>query len=83
MTQDDHYKNYLIPKGATIMANDWAISRDESMFPDAEAFRPERFLRDGKPNPDVPDPDQFSFGFGRRYVLRLTTQISVYPDSGH
>ena len=53
------------------------------MYEDPEAFRPEQFLRDGKLNPDVPDPDQFSFGFGRRYVLRLTTLISVYSDSGH
>lgn len=29
-------------------------------------YKPERFLKDGKPNPDVLDPNMTSFGFGRR-----------------
>ena len=70
MTQDDHYKNYLIPKGATIMANNWAISRDESMFPDAEAFRPERWLDDAgkalRTDGTLLHPMKFAFGFGHR-----------------
>ncbi|KAJ7453448.1 cytochrome P450-like protein, partial [Mycena latifolia] len=35
------------------------------MYPDPNAFKPERFLVDGKPNPAVRDPDA-AFGFGRR-----------------
>ena len=43
-----------------------AMSRDETQYPEAEAFRPERFLTsDGKPNQEIPDPIQV-FGFGRR-----------------
>ncbi len=64
MTQDDHYKEYLIPKGATIMANNWAISRDAEMYPEPEAFRPERWLGDaGKKLLPVM---KYAFGFGQR-----------------
>ncbi|RDX45259.1 cytochrome P450 [Lentinus brumalis] len=64
MTQDDHYKEYLIPKGATIMANNWAISRDAEMYPEPEAFRPERWLGDaGK---ELLPVMKYAFGFGQR-----------------
>ncbi|KAJ7113791.1 hypothetical protein C8R44DRAFT_630438 [Mycena epipterygia] len=35
------------------------------MYPDPSVFKPERFLRDGKPNPAVRDL-QAVFSFGRR-----------------
>ena len=31
-------------------------------------YQPERYLKDGKLNPDVMDPDSAAFGFGRRSV---------------
>jgi len=31
-------------------------------------YRPERFLKDGKLNPDVMEPSSVAFGFGRRSV---------------
>ena len=66
--KDDHYKDYLIPKGAQIMANNWAISRDTSEYPDPETFRPERFLDDaGKAlRTDILHPMKYAFGFGHR-----------------
>ncbi len=64
MTQDDHYKEYLIPKGATIMANNWTISRDAEMYPEPEAFRPERWIGDaGK---ELLPVMKYAFGFGQR-----------------
>ena len=43
--------------------------RDENLYPDAENFKPERFLE--KTSPEIErkrDPRNFVFGFGRRYV---------------
>ncbi|CAE7075300.1 unnamed protein product [Rhizoctonia solani] len=57
--QDDIYRGYSIPKGAMVIANIWAMSRDEKVYPDPENFNPDRFL-----NPSVPDCPVF--GFGRR-----------------
>lgn len=39
---------------------------DENIYPDPLAFKPERFLNDGKINPSVRDPELVAFGFGRR-----------------
>ncbi|KAJ7120246.1 cytochrome P450 [Mycena epipterygia] len=62
---EDEYRGYRLPANSIIIGNIWAIFHDEGMYPDPSAFKPERFLRDGKPNPDVRDP-QVVFGFGRR-----------------
>ncbi|TBU45963.1 cytochrome P450 [Dichomitus squalens] len=68
VTEDDHYDGFLIPKGATIMANNYAISRDAEVFPDPESFVPARFLDESgqKLRQDVLHPMEFAFGFGRR-----------------
>ncbi|KAJ7142221.1 cytochrome P450 [Mycena epipterygia] len=62
---EDEYRGYRIPAGSVVIGNIWAILHNEDMYPDPSAFKPERFLRDRKPNPDVRDP-QIAFGFGRR-----------------
>lgn len=60
VTQDDQYMGYHIPKGATVLANHWAIDLDEEVYgADALDFRPSRWLE----NPDLP---LASFGYGRR-----------------
>ncbi|KAJ7137205.1 cytochrome P450 [Mycena epipterygia] len=53
LTAEDQYRGYRLPAGSV------------DMYPDPKSFNPERFLRDGKLNPDVRDP-QAAFGFGRR-----------------
>ena len=65
-TQDDVYRGYLIPTGAIMVQNVWAICRDPSIYPDPEVFNPDRFLKDGKINPLVLDPEDRVFGTGRR-----------------
>ncbi|KAH9856473.1 CyP450 monooxygenase [Lenzites betulinus] len=66
LIQDDEYRGYHIPKGTLVMPNVWAFSRDERVYPNAGEFLPERYLKDGKLNPDVLDAAEFFFGYGRR-----------------
>ncbi|KAG8678807.1 hypothetical protein FRC09_019525, partial [Ceratobasidium sp. 395] len=58
-TKDDIYRDYFIPKGSVVMVNIWAITRDDSIYPDPDRFDPDRFL--GPSTPDGP-----VFGLGRR-----------------
>jgi cytochrome P450 len=41
--------------------------RDENIYKNPGTFIPERFLKDGKLDPDVRSPEVVIFGFGRRY----------------
>jgi cytochrome P450 len=64
-SNDDVYGGYFIPKGAVVLVNQWALSRDENVFHDASRFDPSRHLTvDGK----LKDPfvNHFVFGHGRR-----------------
>ncbi|KAI0714200.1 cytochrome P450 [Cerioporus squamosus] len=63
---DDEYKGYFIPKGASIVANVWAMARDPILYPDPHNFVPERFIKDGRLELDGRDPAGYTFGFGRR-----------------
>ncbi|CAL5053931.1 unnamed protein product [Urochloa decumbens] len=62
---------YDVPQGATVVANAWALGRDERYWPggDAEVFRPERF-EDGGEAAGVEfkgaDFELLPFGAGRR-----------------
>ncbi|CAE6424429.1 unnamed protein product [Rhizoctonia solani] len=57
--QDDTYKGYHIPKGAIVVGNVWAMTRDETVYKDPEIFDPDRFL-------DPSTPPSPVFGWGRR-----------------
>ncbi|KAG0696782.1 cytochrome P450 [Suillus ampliporus] len=63
-TKDIIWKNYLIPAGATVIGNTWAIANDPEVFPEPHKFNPQRWIdetgrvRDGLKS--------FAFGFGRR-----------------
>ncbi|KAG1742506.1 cytochrome P450 [Suillus lakei] len=57
-------KNYCIPAGTTVFGNDWAISRDPKVYPDPDAFKPQRWIDDeGCIRNDI---TSFPYGFGRR-----------------
>ncbi|KAF8754314.1 cytochrome p450 [Rhizoctonia solani] len=63
--REDMYQGYRIPANSTVFANIYAITRDERIFPNPEAFISERF--DGtQPGPTPLDPREFVFGIGRR-----------------
>ncbi|KAJ7464505.1 cytochrome P450 [Mycena latifolia] len=67
VSEDDVYRGMRIPKGSVILANIWAILRDESVYPDASKFQPERFINQKDPRIlDKMEPRNYVFGFGRR-----------------
>lgn len=64
-THEDSIRGYRIPKGALLLPNNWWFTHDPTVYPDPEAFRPERFL--ASPGHEAePDPRQWTFGYGRR-----------------
>jgi cytochrome P450 len=71
-TADDIYKGFLIPKGAGVLNNVWAINMDPARAPNPRRFNPDRHkddnlsLFDSAINPDGTKRDQFTFGAGRR-----------------
>ncbi|KAF9477123.1 cytochrome P450 [Pholiota conissans] len=65
--KDDTYKGYFIPKGSIVCPNVWAMSRDEKLYADPHAFKPERFIdENGKL---IDDYRVLTYGFGRRICL--------------
>ena len=49
-----------------------SILHDPKSFCNPMEYQPERYLKDGKLNPDVMDPASVAFGYGRRSVIDLT-----------
>ncbi|KDR70208.1 hypothetical protein GALMADRAFT_255080 [Galerina marginata CBS 339.88] len=67
LMEDDVYNGMHIPKGSLIFGNIWAMLRNETMYPDPDAFRPERFLEEVSPEMERRrNPVNYVFGFGRR-----------------
>ncbi|KAF5382852.1 hypothetical protein D9757_007327 [Collybiopsis confluens] len=80
LVQDDIYEGYFLPKGSIIMPNVWlvalapalflearSITHNEKDYPEPDLFNPSRFLdSEGKLDPNVRDPANATFGFGRR-----------------
>ncbi|OJA11823.1 hypothetical protein AZE42_07786 [Rhizopogon vesiculosus] len=56
--------DYCIPAGTTVSGNHWAISRDPEVFPEPDAFKPQRWIDDQGSLRD--DLKFFVYGFGRR-----------------
>ncbi|KAF2437264.1 cytochrome P450, partial [Karstenula rhodostoma CBS 690.94] len=76
-TADDVYDGFFIPKGSYIHPSPWAITRDESMYPDPEQFNPNRWLSPKYPSyreplTEFPNIRNFtSFGYGRRLCMGM------------
>ena len=56
------------------------MMHDPEVFNDPMEFQPERYLKDGKLNPDMRDPDSAVFGFGRRSVDPIYSPIYALMD---
>ncbi|KAG6814877.1 hypothetical protein H0H87_006843, partial [Tephrocybe sp. NHM501043] len=46
--------------------SDLAMLHDENIYPNPFDFNPDRFMKDGKLDPNAKDPMHAAFGFGRR-----------------
>ena len=66
LASDDVYKGYFIPKGTIVIPNTYQVMNDEEVYPDPSAFKPERYLKDGKVDPSAKNPTFAAFGYGRR-----------------
>ena len=55
-----------------------SILHDPKTFNNSMEFQPERFIKDGKLNPDVIDPAVVAFGYGRRSVIDPTCFRDIY-----
>ncbi|KAF7980673.1 hypothetical protein HWV62_37101 [Athelia sp. TMB] len=96
---DDVYKGYHIPAGTLVLPNTWrvdmhrivirirvqlkAVLQDESAYPNAGTFDPDRYLtQDGKLNPAIRDPEA-AFGYGRRICPgRHMAKESIWLTAG-
>lgn len=58
---------YSVPKGSLLFISPYTLHRNEEYFPDAESFRPERWL-DGKTN-KLPRTAYLPFGAGHRVCI--------------
>ncbi|TFK33993.1 cytochrome P450, partial [Crucibulum laeve] len=56
VSEDDVYCRYHIPKDLIIITNVWTMFHDEKYYAKPYRFNPDRFLKNGKINADVPDP---------------------------
>ncbi|KZW03029.1 cytochrome P450 [Exidia glandulosa HHB12029] len=92
LSEDDEYQGMHLPKGATVIPNTWAILNNPEDYPDPQAFKPERYLRDDVLDPNAPNPYVVVFGYGRRICpgrhiadaelwLLVATMLSCYNIS--
>ncbi|KAF9032832.1 cytochrome P450 [Hymenopellis radicata] len=89
-TKDIRYKDFLIPKGTSVILNNYAITNDPEIFENPEEFNPDRFLKTEFgtiPGKDKDFRDSYMFGGGRRicpgqwvarYTMDLTTMRLIW-----
>jgi len=66
-TSEIIWNQYVIPAGATVFGNHWAVAHDPAVFPDPDEFRLSRWLdASGKLREDI---SPFTYGFGRRVCV--------------
>jgi len=76
-SREDVYCGYHIPKGAVIVPNVWAMTRNAEKYPLPSEFKPERFL--DEQGDLIGDDVGYIFGFGRRICPgRYLAKASVW-----
>ncbi|EAU81843.2 cytochrome P450 [Coprinopsis cinerea okayama7 len=74
---DQEWNGYFIPKGTTVLGNTWAIMHDPERFEEPLTFKPERYLKDGKINPSVLDPEVAAICPGRHFSHETLTYMTA------
>eukprot|EP00794_Sanderia_malayensis_P011854 gene11854-13087_t len=74
---------YLLPKDTIVLLSNWVMSNDEKVYPNAEKFEPERWLRGSKHDVDVNPFSTLPFGYGARScvgrrVAEAEIQVFLY-----
>ena len=81
LAMDGEHEHLLLLSFLTSLIR--SILHDPKYFNNPMEFQPERYLKDGKPNPDVIDPAVVAFGYGRRSVIDTTyfrdIDLMIYP----
>ncbi|KAI0767339.1 cytochrome P450 [Fomes fomentarius] len=67
-TADDELDGCFIPKNTVLLPNIWACMHDPEAYSNPDQYRPERFLKNGKPDETVRNPLDYVFGFGRSRI---------------
>ena len=62
---------YWLPKGTPVHINLWAMQRDERHWPNAEAFKPERWLGDKTGGDRTGGMAYMPFGLGPRMCIGI------------
>ncbi|KAF8840195.1 cytochrome P450 [Paxillus ammoniavirescens] len=65
-SSSDVYNGFFIPKGAFVIVNVWAMSRDSDKYDDVEDFKPERYTAADNTETVPPLTHDPVFGMGRR-----------------
>ena len=60
-----------------------SILHDPKVFNNPMEYQPERYLKDGKLNPDMMDRDSVAFGYGRRWVYLPIFSYIYHKASSH
>lgn len=94
VSEDIHYKGYIIPKNAVIMPCLDSVAHDENLFSDSQSFKPDRFLDE---NGKICGQEKIlSFSLGRRvclgeslarmevflYLTALVQRFDILPADG-
>ncbi|BFZ19731.1 hypothetical protein BsWGS_22770 [Bradybaena similaris] len=78
-TEDISIGGYHIPKDTIIMLNLYAVARDETIFPDPDVFKPDRWLRGDGDEAAAHPFSMIPFGFGTRSCVgRRIAETQIY-----
>nr|QCF60513.1 cytochrome P450 [Salvia dorisiana] len=77
LTQDTNLLGYDIPRGALVLVNCWAISRDPLLWENPNEFRPERFFNTSIDYKGL-HFEMIPFGAGRRGCPGIGFAMSLY-----